>query len=154
MTVTATDPLWLTLAVPVTVADQLAGGAEVEVVDRHASGLVKNVAGMVDPDTQTVLVRAELTEPRGLQPGRKVIARLIMPVGRVLKLPRKALVEYQGGRYLFVETADGFEVRPVNVLRATSDAVYLDKGLQAKESVAVRGVAALKATWLGVGEGE
>jgi len=154
LTVMAPDPLWLRLAVPVKVADQLVAGSQVEVESQHARAVVKTVAGTVDPDTQTVLVRADLTEPNGLQPGRKVTARLVVPGGQLLKLPRQALVEYQGGSYLFVETPEGFEVRPVSVLRTTSDAVYLDKGLRPGEAVAVKGVAALKATWLGMGEGE
>ncbi len=152
--VTATHPLWLELAVPVQVADRLSPGAEVRVEARHAKGVVQLVAPTVDPETQTVLVRAGLTESGGLQPGRKVTASLNVPASGVFKLPRAALSEHQGNRYVFVQVPGGFEVRPVTVVRVTTEAVYVEKGLQAQEAVVVKGVAALKAAWLGVGEGE
>ncbi len=152
--VTALRPLLLEMAVPAALADRMVPGVGVKVEGQDARGAVLLVASTVDPQTQTVLVRAELTESGGLQPGRKVTASLTIPASDVLQLPRSALLEHQGKSFVFVQTADGFEVRPVAVAAMTDDAVFVEQGVQADESIAIKGVAALKASWLGVGEGE
>ncbi len=154
MKVTAVHPLWLEMAVPADLADRLELGAEVSVEGRDSRGKVILVSSVVDPLTQTVLVRAGLTEAGGLQPGRKVTVRLSAPVSGVLRLPRSALLEHQGKSYVFVQADGGFEVRPVTVAAMTDDAVFVEKGVRPRDSVAVKGVASLKAAWLGVGEDE
>ncbi len=154
MKVTAVRPLWLEMAVPTVLADRLAPGAQVKVEGQDASGEVLLVSSTVDPQTQTVLVRAELTESGSLQPGRKVTASLAVPASGVLRLPRSALLEHQGKSYVFVQTAGGFEARLVKVAAITDEAVFVQKGVRSNEPVVVKGVAALKASWLGVGEDE
>ncbi len=154
MKVTAVHPLWLEMAVPTHLADRLELGAGVKVEGWEARGEVILASSVVDPLTQTVLVRAELTRAGGLQPGRKVTVRLSAPVSGVLRLPRSALLEHQGKSYVFVRADGGFEVRPVTVAAMTDDAVFVEKGVRLRDSVAVKGVASLKAAWLGVGEDE
>ena len=148
------QPLWLELAVPVALAKTLQPGTIVRVESEGAEGRVFLVGSLVDPDSQTVLVRAEMVRPGGLRPGRKLTARLTLPVTGVFKLPRTALIEQGGGYFIFVRHDAGFEARSVTPLLVTSEAAYIQRGLRPGEPVAVSGTAALKAAWLGVGETE
>lgn len=148
------DPLWLELAVPVTLADRLGGQVEVEIPERGAHGQVIRVGTLVDPASQTVPVRALLDRPADLRPGRRLEARLMAPAHGAVKLPRAAVIEHQGRLFVFVRTPQGFEVRPVTPLWLGTETAYLQAGLRPGEEVAVRATAALKAAWLGVGEEE
>ncbi len=146
------DPLWLELAVPVTLVERLDGRTRVEIPGQGASGRVIRVGTLVDAASQTVPVRAVLDCPGGLRPGRKLEVRLVAPVDGVVKLPRAAVIEHQGRHFVFVRRDERFEVQPVTPLRLTAGSAYLEAGVRPGEAVAVSATAALKAAWLGIGE--
>lgn len=148
--ITATEQLWLEMAVPVVLAERLRPGTAVRTEFGGATGAVTLIGGTVDPATQTVLVRAKLAEQRELRPGRKVMVELFETVANpLLKIPRSALVDHQGEQFVFVRVPKGFQVQRVSVVAQTQDAAYLAGVIEATSQVVSRGTAALKAAWLG-----
>lgn len=152
---TATSTLWLEMAAPVALAERLSLGAPVQVESYGAKGTIFLIGGTVDPASQTVLVRAELNQPKGLMPGRNVTAALFqLAPETLLEIPRSALVEHQGEQYVFVRTPEGFQLRRIDVTAQTQEAAFVAGGLEATAQLVSRGTAALKAAWLGTGEEE
>lgn len=151
--ITSIAELWLEMAVPVARAGHLRPGAPVRTEPQGATGEVTLIGGTVDPATQTILVRAKLTEAKGLRPGRKVTVALVeLASNPLLKIPRSALVDHQGSQFVFVRIPQGFQATPVEVAAMTEDNAFLAKGIEPAAQVVSQGVAALKAAWLGTGE--
>jgi hypothetical protein len=71
-----------------------------------------------------------------------------VPSAQSLAVPADALVWKSSAPYVFVETPQGFTATPVKLLRQNASQAELT-GLAASSRVAVKGVAALKAQWLG-----
>lgn len=150
--------LWLELQLPPELLGRVGEGTPVLAAGgEQAIGRVLSVGRVVDPETQIALARAELTSnPRGLRPGQ-FTSVLVGSAGKagaagLVTVPMSALIRSADAAYVFVRNAQGFEVRPVTVASAEGDAVYLAGGVAPGETVAISGVAALKALWLG-GEG-
>jgi len=55
---------------------------------------------------------------------------------------------------VFVQNPDGVEVRQIEVIRQAQGQIIVGSGIDANESVAIKGTAALKARWLGIGGGD
>ncbi|WP_324779982.1 efflux RND transporter periplasmic adaptor subunit [Thiobacillus sedimenti] len=140
----------LALEIPMSTAQarQVAVGQSVTVADSTASGRVTAVLPQLDA-SQSVLVRASLTDPRSLlRPGQSVQAALAgAAVARTQRVPASALVWKINVPYVFVETAQGFVPTPVQLVRQNASEAEIG-GLAAGSRVAVKGVSALKAQWL------
>jgi hypothetical protein len=65
-----------------------------------------------------------------------------------LAVPGAALVWKNSLPYVFVETAQGFAPTPVKLVRQNASQAEVS-GLATNSRIAVKGVAALKAQWLG-----
>lgn len=124
-------------------------GLLVRVQGSAATGRVSTLLPQLDA-AQSVLVRASLRDPAGqLRVGQSVRVELVgarTPAGRVL--PATVLVWKAGAPYVFVHTARGFVPTPVQVLRQNAREVEI-AGVPERARVAAKGVAALKAQWLG-----
>jgi multidrug efflux pump subunit AcrA (membrane-fusion protein) len=96
-----------------------------------------------------VLVRAEVTDgAQRLRPGQFVQANLQGPDSAELyRVPRTALVRSGGASYVFVETPEGFEARPVEVRVEETDHIIISGDFPAAARVATSGTASLKAAW-------
>lgn len=149
-------PLWLEIQVPLTLADRLKDGARVDVPDAGVSGQVIGVGRSVDPATQTVMVRAQVSEnAQVLRPGQMVSASIADTASAGISIPASALSREGGRTLVFVrqDGADGearFEARTVEVV-AVSGATASVRGIEAGQPVAVSGVSGLKAMMTGVG---
>jgi multidrug efflux pump subunit AcrA (membrane-fusion protein) len=62
------------------------------------------------------------------------------------------VVRSQGGSFVFVQKAEGFEAVPVEVVAQGPEGTVLRGALQPGSQVVAEGTAALKAVWLGGGE--
>lgn len=71
--------------------------------------------------------------------------------GAMLALPAEAVVRNQGRAYVFVKTPKGFVPTPIELARESGAQVLVRAGLRSGAEVAVRGLAALKGAWLGMG---
>lgn len=147
----------LALEIPLSTeqARQVAVGQPVTVADSDASGSVTALLPQLSA-SQSVLVRASLVDPRRrLRPGQSVqvaigAARAAEDAASTqsLVIPAAALVWKASAPYVFVETARGFAPTPVRLIRRNASQAEV-AGLPPGSRVAARGVAALKAQWLG-----
>jgi RND family efflux transporter MFP subunit len=141
----------LALEIPLSPAQsrQLAVGQSVTVAGSLASGRITALLPQLSA-SQSVLARASLVDPQGLlRPGQSVqVAIAGTRSAHALSIPTAALVWKINVPYVFVETAQGFTAKQVQLIRQNASQAEIT-GLAADSRVAVQGVAALKAKWLG-----
>lgn len=141
----------LALEIPLSTAQarQVAVGQSVSVAGSPAAGRVTALLPQLSA-SQSVLVRASLSDPQGLlRPGQSVEAAIAgAQAAQSVVVPAGALVWKAAAAHVFVETPQGFAPTPVQVLRRNATEAEVS-GLAAGSRVAVKGVAALKAQWLG-----
>jgi len=141
----------LALEIPLSTAQarQVAVGQSVRVADSEASGRVTALLPQLSA-SQSVLARASLSDPQGLlRPGQSVQVDVAgVQSARTVVVPAAALVWKVNVPYVFVETSQGFVPTRVQLARQNASQAEVD-GLAADSRVAVKGVSALKAQWLG-----
>lgn len=141
----------LALEIPLSTvqARQVAVGQAVTVADSAASGRITALLPQLDA-SQSVLARASLADPQKLlRPGQSVqVAIAGVQSAQGLAVPAAALVWKDNAPYVFVEVAQGFMPTPIQLVRQNASQAEVT-GLAAGNRVAVKGVAALKAQWLG-----
>jgi RND family efflux transporter MFP subunit len=141
----------LALEIPLSTAQarQVSVGQSVAVEDSAASGRVTALLPQLSA-SQNVLARASLVDPQKLlRPGQSVrVALAGAPAAQGLVVPASALVRKADRAYVFVETAKGFTPTAVQVIRQNASQAEVT-GVAPGSRVAARGVAALKAQWLG-----
>ncbi len=141
----------LSLEIPLSTAQarQVAVGQAVTVAGSAAHGRIAALLPQLSA-SQSVLARASLVDTqRLLRPGQSVeVAIAGAQSAQSLIVPAAALVWKIDAPHVFVETAQGFVPTPVRLLRQNASQAEI-AGLAAGSRVAVRGVAALKAQWLG-----
>ena len=147
--------LWLEIRVPI--SKQVSKGQTVTVEGRAVNAEILLVGQNVDSGSQTFLARAKIISGQEMvRAGEALNIRLLAPKteASLLSLPRKAVVRSGKGSYVFVRSADQFEAREIQIQGFTGNLVLISSGLEASESVAISGVAAIKASWQGLGGGE
>ena len=149
--------LWLDISVPREFFDTVKPGMRVQVAESALEwpAVVTTVGSAVDPATQSVHVRAEIDEPNhGLRPGQFVAVELVEQMsesgwGRAWSVPVSSVARIGENFYVFVRTTDGFAARGVELAGVSDGRHFLRADFSAGEKVAVTGIAALKAIWLG-----
>ena len=112
---------------------------------------VKRMGRSVSPQTNSVLLVAEIANPNGLlRPG--LFVHVSLPVGAakdVLSTPAAAIVQHEGAKFVFVQTGPkSFRRVDVKTGLETDQAVEIVSGLKLGEPVVVQGAMALKAEML------
>ncbi|WP_245232262.1 efflux RND transporter periplasmic adaptor subunit [Thiorhodococcus minor] len=153
------DPLWLEIHVPVGQLDGLSIGNHVFLTRQGTAGKIITIGRMVHGRDQGVLVRAEIREgSEQLRPGQFVEVQLMAALGtrssdgeavQGWRLPSSALVRDGDATYVFIAREGGFAVAPVTLLGEEEQSVVVRGPLAADDQVAISGVVALKAAWLG-----
>lgn len=150
------SPLWLEIQAPVDFAATLQLGMPVGIAGSSTVGKLIAIGRAVDPASQTVLLRAEVSKGADtLRPGQVISVDIAAPPGDNQRLPAAALARHDGATVAFVETAGKdaskqFEARPVAVISQGGNSVVVS-GLKRGERVATKGVSGLKAMLAGVG---
>jgi len=125
-------------------------------VRQRDSGLVATlvyVANVIDPETQTVYVRAEAEDTNGLLPGQ-LTTWSVLSQGEMITVPSSAIVKLDGADVAYVQVPGGFEPRQVEVKNTgAGDWIVLD-GLVDGDRVAVSGTVVLKGMSVGMGGGD
>jgi len=112
-----------------------------------AWGRISYVSPTVDAHTRTGHARVVLSNDDGAwKPGLFVSGRISLdqPQADVV-VPKTALQTLDGEQVVFVQTADGFEPRPVEVGRRGGDDVEIRNGLRSGERYVSRGGFTIKA---------
>jgi cobalt-zinc-cadmium efflux system membrane fusion protein len=110
-------------------------------------GRVSRIADVVDPQTRSVKVQAEMDNPAGrFRPEMYGSIHHIEAVAKTPVVPAGAVVENNDGRSIvFIETSRGrFERRPVSVGKRAGDMVRVVDGVRPGDTVVVDGVMLLK----------
>lgn len=144
--------LMLELNLPVLHAETVREGDLLALDGMDAKARVTQIGWGASDATQTVRIRAELPAGKaGLRPGQWVKARRSVPAGNAWAIPAAALSHHSGRNWVFARTASGYRAVEVTVLAQDATAATVSGALDATAPVAVGGVAALKAVWLGHG---
>lgn len=147
------DELWLEIHLPQETAPRVEIGmsALVEVEGETLTGSVITMGRIVDAATQTVLVRAAIDNAESLlRAGQFLAAKIVSrPAGlSVVAIPASAVTRNAEDAFVFVRTARGFDVRPIELLADGGDRVYVQAEIDESAEVAVAGVSALKSLWM------
>lgn len=142
--VDATDRLEVRAQVPERLIGQIAAGMRV-VVDGKVEARVTSVGRVVQPETRSAALKADIKDTAGLVAGRTVMASIYAgaSAGAVI-IPRAALAEVAGTPVVFVRASGGVAAREVATAPVTGDQVVVLKGLKAGENVAISNLSELK----------
>jgi RND family efflux transporter MFP subunit len=104
---------------------------------REFSGRILFIEPTLERETRTARVRVVLPNPRGaLKPGMFADARLALPLGERLSIPRSAVIDTGMRQVVYVETATGtFTPRDVKLGAAAGDRREVLEGLREGEMV-------------------
>lgn len=155
------DKLWLEIAIPQERINSLKIGDQVEVENivglngRAPTAKISLLGVNVNPENQTILVRAVLDKQEVLRPGQRLNIRIIQPSTQaVFKIPNTAIAQNEGKAFIFIHSAQGFLVTQVTVVGKEDAESIISGGFTGHETIAINGAVALKATWLGLGSEE
>lgn len=117
---------------------------------------IRAVSTQVSSSTQNVMLRAELTGREDcLRINQFVQLRALGQAARAgdvaLSVPAQAVVQHGGQSYVFVRQPQGFRAVVVITGSGGGSETPIVSGLKAGDEVAVKGVAAIKGAWLGLG---
>jgi RND family efflux transporter MFP subunit len=148
------SPLWVEVQVPALRAEDFAVGARVTLRGHDCIGKVLSIGSSVEHTSQTVIVRAEFVEPDpDLRPGQIVEAQIasVTSGSAEWRVRSAAMVRRGTDAYVFVQTESGFVATPVKVREELPQFAVVSGRFRGDERIAVRGVAALKGAWQGLG---
>jgi len=143
--------VWVELSVASSDLSLLKEGQRVHVtargLPRTAIGKIVFVSPLVDKDTRTARVVAEIDNPDGSwRPGAFVAAAIAMNERTVpVVVPATAVQKSGGQRIVFVRTKEGFEKRNIVSGQKEDQSVEIVSGLTAGEIIAVSNTFSLKA---------
>lgn len=148
-------PLWLEIQASSAQAARLAAGDRVQIPGCSVSGEIRLIAPQMQLASQSQLVRAEIAKPGGcVKPFQFVHVTVTSRTAAAKdswRLPVGALVRHQGKAWVFVAADGGYLPVTVSVLDETAESVTVAGELTAQSRIVTRGVATLKASWLGLG---
>lgn len=147
-------PLWVEIQVPAGRASKFAIGAAVAIEGFPIEGRVVSIGTTVDSAAQTVPVRAECTTGCAqLRPGQVVEARIVPSAGgdAEWRVKSGAVIRRGPDTFVFVQTETGFIATPVAVHEEMPEFAVVSGDFRGGERIAVRGTAALKGAWQGLG---
>jgi len=118
--------------------------------DESFKGKVSYISSIFDKETRTVKARIELPNPdRKLRIDMFARAMVDLTSSReALILPQEAVLLIQGQSTVYIQTENGFEVRPVEVGEQLNKGVVITSGLKSGEQVVISGAYALKSRQL------
>lgn len=150
------NPLWLEIQVSAAYVAGVKAGTVVSVRGISATGKVLSIGRNVSAN-QTVMVRADIKgDLQSLHAGQFVEVQLVSSLSaeKQWQVPSSALARNQEKAFVFVQTSGGFRAQPVTLVGQSQDSSTISGNLKGSEHIAVKGIAALKAAWMGLGGGE
>lgn len=104
-------------------------------------GVVHRVGQSIHPDTKTAVVHGHFSETDApLKPGTYVQAHIFLDSTSVLSVPEEAIVREGGEAFVFIQSGESFDRRPVRTGRTTGGYVELiDFQLPDDQQMVIRG---------------
>ncbi|MCX7898382.1 MAG: efflux RND transporter periplasmic adaptor subunit [Rhodocyclaceae bacterium] len=151
-------PLWLEIQATPVQARGIGPGDGVRVPGCDAPAKITVVAPHVQAASQSLLIRAELARPKGCVKPFQFVQVEIAPAKHAAKaawrVPATAVVRHREQNWIFVAEAEGFRPVAVTVIDEADGMMNILAELPDGARIAIRGAAALKAKWLGLGAQE
>jgi cobalt-zinc-cadmium efflux system membrane fusion protein len=150
------DELWLEIAVAQEQIGAVHVGDNVTIVNTPISARIALLGKSINLSNQTVTVRAVINQRQpAVRAGQTVMIQLIQANDQTaFAVPSTALAQNEGKSYLFIHDPRGFKVQAVTMMAKQGAEVVISGALTGKEQIAANGAVALKALWLGLGEGD
>ncbi len=148
--------LWLEINIPQERINQIKLGDKVRVENSRVTATISLLGQSVNLQNQTVLARAVVDgHPEQIRAGQTINTQIIQSSDQVVyKVPNSAISQSKGQSYIFIRNEQGFKVQPVKVIGKQDSEAIISGEITGKEPIAIQGVVALKAKWLGLGEDE
>ncbi len=110
------------------------------------TGRVKQIGDLLDPQTRTVKVRAELSNKNGrFRPEMFATIRHSHGKQAAIVIPKSALLQQEGRNVVYVERGPGqFQEVPVTIVWQGTDRIAIESGISRGDRVVVDGVMLLK----------
>lgn len=148
-TVADLSSVWLELSVPPAELDMVEEGQRVEISSgtKNGAGIIKFVSPLLDKDTRSARVIAEIDNKDGVwRPGSYLKAAIVVGEHAVaLQIPRAAVQTIDGRPVAFVRTDAGFQKRELVLGEQSDGAFEVKKGLDTGETIATSNAFLLKA---------
>lgn len=152
------DVLWLELQASASEAATLSVGDAVTIPGCAATARITVIAPHLTPGSQSVLIRAELAKAQDCIKPSQTLEVTVASTKRAsddYRIPTAALVRHEGAHWVFLDSKDGFVPHAVTVLEEADQSLRISgQGLRGDMAIATKGVAAIKAAWLGIGKAE
>ncbi|MEI7841806.1 MAG: efflux RND transporter periplasmic adaptor subunit [Gallionellaceae bacterium] len=149
------DPLALEIQASLSNIQGIKLGATVTVPDHHATGKLTAIGRSLSGGNQTILLRAMIFKgTEFLRPGQFVEVNIETSSSSESKwtVPNAALARVESKTFVFVETANGYRPVTASVLQEGAQSCLVDAKFVGDEKIAIKGVSALKAKMMGIGE--
>jgi RND family efflux transporter MFP subunit len=145
--------LWLEMRAPIDRLPSLRLGTPVEIPNTKTTGKIILIGQQVDTNNQTVLVRAEISAGTDtLRVGQFTEVHIDSTVDKgYYRVPAAATVRNGTETVIFVKIPKGFKAYPVQIMTEHDAFAVIHSELTGKEQIAVSGISAIKAKWLGLG---
>lgn len=151
--VASLDRLWIEMQATRDQVQGIRSGDAVAVPGCPAPGQVIASSVLLDAQSQTVTVRAEI--PRAaecLAPNQFVEAQVSPRAAPgLVAVPESSVVQHAGASYVFQRISDGLQPVLVKVERRANGSAWVRGTLAPGAQVASSGLAAIKGSWLGLG---
>jgi len=146
--------LWVEIAIPAANIRAIRTGAKIEIEGFATPGKVVLVSETTDAATQTILVRAEISNNGELHPGQTAAARIgFLSAGEsAWEIPYSGLVRRGEQTWVFVAIDGGFRLVPVTLLAEDQDHVVVSGPITDKNEIAIGGISALRGIISGLGQ--
>jgi len=149
------NELWLEIAIPQERVGNIKVGDKVLIENSPASAEISVLGQSVNPENQTLLARAVVKNaPATLRAGQKINIQIIHEAIGASKVPNTAIAQNEGKSFIFIRTPAGFQISPIEIIGKQGDESIITGQLTGNETIAIKGVVALKANWLGLGSNE
>ena len=147
------ETLWLEINIPQEQANLVKIGDEVTIDNSLILAEITLLTHSVNVNNQSVLARAIIkAKNTSLRVGQNVNIRIKHSVKKTaFEVPNVAIAQSKEQAYIFVEIKTGFLVKAVKIIGKQGKFSVITAELDGSEKIALRGAAALKANWQGLG---
>ncbi|MGD0958725.1 MAG: efflux RND transporter periplasmic adaptor subunit [Methylomonas sp.] len=148
--------LWLEINIPQERLNDVHIGDQVLIENTAITANISLLGQSVNRESQTVIARAVIRgKPAQLRVGQHVNVQIMQNSQQAgFKVVNTAISQNNGHNYIFVRDAEGFRVQEISIIGKQDNESIFNAPLTGSEQIAVKGAAALKANWLGLGREE
>ena len=148
--------LWLEINIPQERVHTVHIGDLVRIENTTITAKISLLGQSVNKDNQTVLARAVINgKTDTLRAGQNINVEIMTNSAKGnFRINDAAIAQNAGHNFIFVRNSDGFYVTEVSVNGKQGGESLISGAIADNAQIAVKGAVALKAVWLGLGEGE